>query len=324
MSSSGFHFLDLPFEIQELVLWKCLEGWKATVEIHEKPEEKKSTTRLWSSVIYDALMLSLACKQFHKIIQDIQKDPRLFSGEIDMIEANAEISWLVGVFTSNTDNYYIVERGSHPYPLYRTQVFIKANPYDRSDPDWRTTRIKYHADVRKWLTQNVRTIGFWADEMTSRVPWDMFPSLEHVTIYWPSTYFEIKDFGLNLCDHSKEDLVAMAKHPRNLASAWDLGNVITGLESTSKPGVSLSIQYEVPHVHAPNDWLELDAYSEVYSKLGSAPFYNLECTINVQGGDWTQASISCQETPPFELQPAERNRFAELYIAKLAERQFGG
>lgn len=323
MNPSEFQFLNLPFEIQELVLWKCLEGWKATVEVHEKPGGKKSTTRLWSSVIYDALMLSLTCKQFHKIIQNIQKNPRLFSGEIDMIEANAEMSWLVGVFTSNSNNYYIVERGSHPYPLYRTQVFIKANPYDRTDPDWRAARIKYHADVRKWLTQNVRSIGLWADEMTSRVPWDTFPSLEHITIYWPSTYLEIKDVGLNLCEHSKEDLVAIAKQPRNLGSAWDLGSVITGLERMSKPGLSLSVVYEVPHMHAPKEWLELDAYREVYSKLGSATFYNLECTFNIQGENWTQVSVVCQEMSRYELQPQERNRFAELYIAKLAERHPG-
>lgn len=300
MSSSGFQFLDLPFEIQELILWKCLEGWKATVETHEKPERNKSTTRLWSSVVYDALMLSLTCKQFHKIVQDIQKDPRLFNGEIDMIEANAEMSYLAGIFTSNTNNYYIVERDSHPRPLYRTQVFIKASPYNRSDSDWRTARIKYHADVRDWLTQNVRSLGLWADEMTPLIPWQMFPSLENVTIYWPSTYLESEDLNLCLCAHSKEALVAMAKRPKNLMSAWGLHGVIKELEMAPDPRLSYTVKYEVPHVHTAEDF-GLSDYNMGYEKLMSADFFNLECSFIVEKGIWTPTSIVCHEQSPMEL-----------------------
>lgn len=309
---SSLQFFDFPYEIQELILWKCLEGWKATVEIHEKPLAKKSTTRLWSSVIYDALMLSLTCRHFHAIIQKIQKDPRLFNGEVDLIEANAEMSYLVGLFTSNTNNYYIVERDSVPRPLYRTQIFIKASPYDRSDPDWRTTRLKYHAGVRNWLNQNVRSLALWADEMTSRVPWELFPRLENVTVYWPSTYLQVSDPRLHLCEHSKEDFVSMAKAPRNLMSAWDLRAAIPEFERVSKLGLRITVKYDVPHAHASDIDVGADDFNETYQKLLSIDYYNLECTFTVQNGDWTQTSIFCHGQLPVELKAEEVRKFLEL------------
>lgn len=294
-------FLDFPLEIQQLILWKCLEGWKATVETHKKPQAKKSTTRLWSSVVYDALMLSLTCRHFHAIIQKIQKDPRLFNGEVDLIEANAEMSYLVGIFTSNTDNYYILERDAVPRPPYRTQIFIKASPYDRSDPDWRTTRLKYHAGVRNWLNQNVRSLGLWADEMTSRVPWELFPKLENITIYWPSTHLSKSDPRLRLCEHSKEDFVSMAKDPKNLMSAWDLGAVILELQRVSKPALRITVKYEVPHVHLTGDDLQTDDDNQMYEKLVSSDYYNLECTFSVENGVWANISADCHGQSPMDL-----------------------
>lgn len=309
-AGGSLRFLDFPFEIQQLILWKCLEGWKATVEIHEKPQEEKSTTRLWSSVIYDALMLSLTCKHFYKVIQDIQKDPRLFNGEIDMIEANAKVSYLVGVFTSNDGHYYIHERGSIPRPLYRTQIFIKANPYDRSDHAWRMSRLKYHADVRDWLIQNVRSLELWADEVTPRVPWERFPKLQNVTVYWPYTYLEVSDPRLRLCEHSKEQLVTMAKTPRNITSAWDMKGAISELERVSKSGLQFTVKYEVPHVHIPGEALDIYGFNEQYDMLVSADYYNLECTFIVSKGSWTQLSVVCRGESPMELEKDEvRNTY---------------
>lgn len=298
-TNHALRFQDFPYEIQQLILWKCLEGWKATVEIHDK--EGKSTTRLWSSVIYDALMLSLTCKSFHDMIQKIQKDPRLFSGNIDLIDANAELSYLVGVFTSYT-GLYVRERDSVPTPLYRTQIFIKAQPYDRSNPLWRLERLQYHAEVRHWLIQNTTSIGLWADEVNSRVPWDIFPNLENVTLFWPHGFLVAEHPSLYLCEHTTEDLVSVAQKSENTNPSWLVKKIKPIIDEVTEQGLHVTLILEAPHAHERGQRVDsLFALNDGSDAFETRVFYKLVCQVQVNGTEWKVDSVICHDQSQVEI-----------------------
>lgn len=299
--SNIFRFSDLPAEIQQIILRKCLEGWKATVETHEKADNK-STTRLWSSTAYDALMLSLTCKSFHTTIQKIQRDPRLFSGEIDLIESNAELAYLVGYFVKpiKEDDYSSRVR-STPYPLYRTQIFIKTKPYDRSKARWRKRRIAYHAEARHWLIGHTRSLGLWADEVKETISWSMFPVLEHVKIYWPYVAFDVINPTQLVCQHNKQDLVKMAHKMSNTYEDFSFYTVRASIAVLQQRGIRVTLQYDVAHSHDLGHDIREEGWdgSIVRAEGPSDFYYKLECelTSNEDGSEWILDRAVCHAAP---------------------------
>lgn len=297
----AFCFLDFPVEIQQQIFWNCLEGWKATVEIHRK--EGRTIARVFSSVIYDALMLSLTCKSFHQAIQRIQHDPRLFNGELDFIEANGQVAYLIGPgpWESWSDAEKLV-------PLYRTQIFIKNKPYHRTN--YREERLQYHADARRWLMQNTTSIGIWADEIRRGDPWQMFPRLQHVTVYWPNVRFRPTDLdrSLSTCQYPNEDFVDLVKNCYNTdTGAWHAEGIKLAIDMLTSRGLKVTLHFETFHSHG-IDADGRDAYVPASIngiEWGTQNSYPLEFQVQIHGKDWKVDQVTCKYKAQMGAQPVQ-------------------
>lgn len=186
---------ELPNEIQSQIIKLCLHGWHAALELHTKPrndnpEKLKSTLRLWSSKIHDALMLSLTCKNFHAIVQDVQKDPALFDGRIDLVQEPGALTYfsdaLYERFPDFDFDHFLPKHDERPADImYKTQIFIKSSPYGSGTKDERAqARKKYHADVRAWLIAHACRLEVLFDEVHSDFDRALFPRLRELTLYW--------------------------------------------------------------------------------------------------------------------------------------------
>lgn len=178
---------QLPIEIQCQIIKLCLRDWTAKLENHTKPRNDdgnklKSTLRIWSSKVYDALMLSLTCKSFHAIVQHIQKDPTLFDGAVDLIQEPGSITYLSDDFRAQCYS----DPWETPNVMYKTQIFIKNSRYVSSTKEGRQAeRQEYHASVRAWLMTHMCRLDVMWDEIDLNLDLTPFPRLRALTMYWP-------------------------------------------------------------------------------------------------------------------------------------------
>lgn len=281
-TATFFAFNSLPLEIKLQVIRPLIQGWKATLERHEKPEQKKWTTRIWSSRVYDMLMLSLTCKEFHAIIQAIQYEPSLYSGELDMIEENGDLSYM---FEDSLSKWNI-QYGLPPCHAFRTQVFIKSSPYNKfQDPLWRTKRTQYHRGVRAWLLRNTCSLAVHLDELIDPVPWEAFPALRHLTLFCPRVQLDSEN--TDQCRLPPEHLAHMASrakavlHPY-ISSSTKLSNV---LAEALKRGMTLTAIWSLSDLHE-------SAHIPVIN-AGGWESSCMEITCSVDADGWRLLSCTC-------------------------------
>ncbi|KAK5937137.1 hypothetical protein PMZ80_010678 [Knufia obscura] len=303
-------FYDLPVELQQHIVRFCLGGWKATLEKHEKAD-RRSTARIWSSCVYDALMLSLTCKHFHRLVQDIQADPKLFSGELDLIEVNGDLSDLLGYST----NAYELSP-SRPRPPYRTQVFVKDFPYrEQEDPDWKLTRASYHREIRQLIIENVHSMAIYFDEIDANIPWAVFGNLRHLTLYWPFTVFDLEDGNPDhiLCAQTNEDLLAMLESARDYKDILlysEFTNMLRKLEEPVPGHISVTLKLEAPHNHYTLEELQGEDGHELNR---SADYYNMKITCSYGESGLKLLSTKCDGQRMVPGSWDERSDWEALY-----------
>lgn len=283
-------FYDLPVELQQHIVRFCLGGWKATLEKHEKPD-RKPTTRIWSPHVYDALMLSLTCKHFHRLVQDVQADPKLFSGELDLIEVNGDLSDLLGYSTSAYELPPSLTR-----PPYRTQVFVKDFPYRKQeDPDWKLTRASYHGAIRQLIIKNVHSMAVYLDEIDANIPWAVFGNLRHLTLYWPFVMFDLEDGDPNqmLCTQTEEDLLDMLDSIKDYKGLLDTDELVDMLRDLDEPipgHISVTLKLEAPHNHFTLEELQGEDGLELNR---TAHYYNFRVSCSYRQGKLELLSARC-------------------------------
>ena len=199
VANDFFRFNDLPLELQHNIFRSCLNGWSAALEVHENPVKRKTKCRIWSSHVYDGLMLSLTCKHFHSMIQLMQRDPRLYSGELDLVQENGDLTGLVG---------------GPGCVMFRTQVFIKSNPYGSTRDAVREARREaFHSEVRAWLMTYTRVLSMSSDEVSlyghrsirDRTSLSKFKNLTCIQLYWPVRYDPWGQYQF-LCHKNRKEL----------------------------------------------------------------------------------------------------------------------
>lgn len=158
-------------------------------------------------------MLSLTCKTFHAIVQHVQKDPTLFDGRIDLVQAPGELMYLSD--TLEAHRY----KSKLSFKMYKTCVFIKNSLYEGGTKEERTrSREQYHRSVRTWLTTHARHLYMMYDEFEAddqiEHPFDLtlMPQLQELTLYWPTgeetaltdQLPQTMDDGIPICDQPQE------------------------------------------------------------------------------------------------------------------------
>ncbi|KAJ9654931.1 hypothetical protein H2198_006113 [Neophaeococcomyces mojaviensis] len=239
-----FPFFELPVELQQHVLFSFLAGWKATLEIHEKQQSQtliaaganpiKSTTRIWSSNIADMLNFALTCKIFQDFVYATQWDSALFSGELDLVEANGDLKCLLA-----PTSFYRPKR-------FRTAVFLKQGPYPKDTVDtYRDARQNYHDKILDWIIQNTRHLSLYADEIVAEPPWSHFTNLKSVNLYLPVEYLLPWHGTRYPCEQSQENACQMVQ--RECYQLYEDNNrgwkMLTGLD------IDIFVQLQTTHMH---------------------------------------------------------------------------
>lgn len=150
----------------------------------------------------------------------------------------------------------------------------------RADPDWRTMRTLDHAHHRAWIMQHTRSLGMWVDEFSDFIPWEKFPVLKHLTLFWPFSFFThpIDTRDVPLCEHAPADVLAMAQSSIIFDGMRHINHeLVTHWAGSTTATTTTTIRYDVPHLHstglalwAGNCWTD-------EKRLEDAEFHKLEC-----------------------------------------------
>ena len=291
--------MELPLELQRHILGSCLQGWTAQLESHIKKDGTWRTSRLWSSHVYDALMLSLTCKQFHATIQQIQRDPSLFSGDLDLIEDNGDLSCLTGDFSNVRSDQASSLNSS---AAFRTMIFIKDGPHGkRQGLDWRMNRRQYHYEVRQWLLRHVSHLGLRADELCVRNnDWGKFARLQQLAVRTHEVHtIDIDDDAdIPFCKMSEDSLLILLKKSGTYeyfddrdSSDDDDDSILEAMKAPLRSGIKVILTSSYVHYHLATD-AELDE-ADILPIPGKEFRLTLICEIDNKG--WRLQSRSCND-----------------------------
>lgn len=292
----AFAFDNLPPELKLEILRWVMKGWKATLERHEKREQNRWTVKIWSSAIYDMLMVSLTCKDFHASIQAIQHDPSLYSGELDMMEENGDISYLFEAGLPEPRSRFQLR----PCHGFRTKIFIKSSPYNKTDDEWwRNTRTRYHAAVRTWLVQNTRSLAVYLDELLHPVPWHAFPKLRHLTLFWPQV--KAASPSADICNLPPERIAHLASQAKSHGLSSYFNEIIPYgsklfdvFAEALERGMTLTVIWQLIDWHS----IARPPTANLNDEQGDKFYWRdseMEITCSVDGSTWRLLSSSCLE-----------------------------
>lgn len=299
-SPDAFGRNDLPIEIQYLIFRACLRGWKIKVATYEDVDRNETTTRVYSTCFDNKLTFSLTCKKFHQLIQEIQYDLDLFSGELDHIDGNGDMRYILdgqGAYA-----YWFTE--ATPYLLYQTrrfrlQVFIAAMlDEEKNNEKLRSRQKRKH--VMSWITTNVRSMDLYLDEL--RVPrppttWGSFVRLKHLNIFWPLVQvpYTRDEFEGGLCNLSSARLLQLAEDATSCGFGYFYpGDYLRTAFSSLLNHKSLRVTWQLPDSHSRIQQLnEASALQRSSNIIKTKSLLSIVCSVDYEG--WSFLSSSCVE-----------------------------